>query len=661
MTCLSPRQYRRKPASRLAKSLVAVLMVTFSVAAAHAAIRLPAIFNDNMVLQQQASDPVWGWADPGSTVRVLGSWPGSVAVSARADDAGKWELRVKTPAAGGPYTLRVEGTETIVLHNVMIGEVWVCSGQSNMEMPVSGWGGAPLLNSAREIQDASYPHIRLFTVARDIAMAPEQDCTGSWSECSPQTVGSFSATAYFFGRELYRKLKVPIGLIHSSWGGTVAEAWTSSEALRKLGGFDQKLDQIDSLRPHVKDMTAVYDQKLAVWNAASGKVNTDYEKPGYDDGDWKTMNLPGYWESQGYPDLDGVVWYRKEVELPASWAGKPLELDLGPIDDEDMTFFNGKKVGSIEKTGFYAQDRSYEIPAGVAQAGKNLISVRVTDISGNGGFHGKGEQMQLSEKGGHTPAVSLAGAWKFKIGPVKPVIPYGSNPNLPTVLYNGMIAPLIPFGIRGVIWYQGEANVGRAAQYEKLFPAMIRDWRSRWHEGDFPFYYVQIAPYPYGGDLSRAAALRDAQRRSLSTPNTGMVVTLDIGNPQNIHPANKQEVGRRLSLWALAHTYGEKSVICSGPLYKSLQIQGDKAVVSFENTQGGLVAKKGHLDWFEIAGQDGHFVPAHAVIQGNKVVVTATGVDHPTAVRFAWKDTAEPDLFNGAGLPASSFTSEPLR
>jgi sialate O-acetylesterase len=215
--------------------------------------------------------------------------------------------------------------------------------------------------------------------------------------------------------------------------------------------------------------------------------------------------------------------------------------------------------------------------------------------------------MQLSEKGGQAPAVNLAGAWKYKIGPVKPVMPYSSNPNLPTVLYNGMIAPLIPFGIRGAIWYQGEANVGRAAQYEKLFPAMIHDWRSRWQEGDFPFYYVQIAPYPYGGDLTRAAALRDAQRRSLSTPNTGMVVTLDIGNPQNIHPANKQEVGRRLSLWALAHTYGEKGVICSGPLYKGLQIQGHEAVVSFENTQGGLVAKKGHLDWFELAGADGRF------------------------------------------------------
>lgn len=645
----------------LLKSFVSTLVCLLLFVGANAKLKLPAIFNDNMVLQQRATDPVWGWADPGTTVKVRGSWPGAKTVSAKADASGKWELRVKTPGAGGPFTLTIQGKETLVLHNIMIGEVWVCSGQSNMEMPVAGWGGAPLLNSRQEIQAARFPQIRLFTVKRDIALAPQQDCTGSWSECSPETVGSFSATAYFFGRELFRKLKVPIGLIHTSWGGTVAEAWTSDEALRKLGGFTPQLDKIDSVKPHLKDLMASYDQQLARWNTESGQIHTEYAKADFDDRDWKTMKLPGFWETRGYPDLDGVVWYRRTVEVPASWAGKPLTLSLGPIDDEDITFFNEQKIGGYEKPGFFAQDRVYEIPAGAARAGKNEISIRVTDTGGNGGFGGKPDQMRLYLGADTTQAIPLAGEWKFKIGPIKPVTQFGSNPNLPTVLYNGMIAPIIPFGIRGAIWYQGEANVGRAAQYEELFPAMIADWRSRWQEGNFPFYFVQIAPYPYGGDLTQSAALRDAQRRSLVTPHTGMVVTLDIGNVKNIHPANKQEVGRRLSLWALANTYGKKGIVYSGPLYKGLKVEGNKAVVSFTHTDGGLIAKGGTLDWFEIAGSDGRFVAGHAVISGNQIVVTATAVPHPTAVRYGWKDTAEPHLCNKAGLPASSFSSEPLQ
>jgi len=475
----------------LKPTLVALVCLIYGTSA-FSTIRLPTLFTDNMVLQQKASDPVWGWADPGTQIHVTGSWPGAKAASGTADADGKWKVNIKTPGAGGPYTLTINGKETIVLHNVLIGEVWVCSGQSNMEMPVSGWSGAPLLHSSEEIQQAKYPEIRLFTVKRDIALSPQDTCTGSWSECSPQTVGAFSATAYFFGRDLFRKLKVPIGLIHTSWGGTVAEAWTSAQALQKLGDFNAKLGQVDSIRMHAKEGTL-------------------------------------------------------------------------------------------------------------------------------------------------------------------------KNPNMPTVLYNGMIAPLIPFGIKGAIWYQGEANVGRAKQYERLFPTMINDWRTRWKEGNFPFYFVQIAPYPYGGDSTKSAALRDAQRKSLSTPHTGMVVTLDIGNPKNIHPANKQEVGRRLSLWALANTYHQKGIVYSGPLYKALKVKGSKAIVSFNHADKGLVAKGGGLDWFEVAGRDGKFVPGHAVISGNQVIVTSPEVSQPAAVRYGWKDTAEPHLFNKAGLPASSFSSLPLQ
>jgi sialate O-acetylesterase len=465
-------------------------------------IKLPALIGDNMVLQQRSNAPLWGWADPGTTVAVQASWDTKAMAQAKAGDDGKWMVRIKTPAAGGPYEITIQGKQTTVLHNVLIGEVWVCSGQSNMEMPLSGWSGAPLLNSAQEINAANYPKIRLFTVKRNVAFEPQQDCTGQWAACTPETVASFSATAYFFGRQLYEKLHVPIGLIHSSWGGTVAEAWTSASALKNLGDFDHALDRVDSLAPHLNEIRQ--------------------------------------------------------------------------------------------------------------QSGQDKKARSVVD-----------------------------------------------NPNTVTVLYNGMIAPLIPFSIRGAIWYQGEANVGRAKQYERLFPTMITDWRTRWQEGNFPFYFVQIAPYPYGGDSTNAAALRDAQRKSLHVPNTGMAVTLDIGNPKNIHPANKQEVGRRLSLWALANTYGQKGIIYSGPLYSGMKIRGSTIRISFNHVDGGLMTKGGNLDHFEIAGADGHFVPAQAQISGKQVIVQAQGISAPKAVRYGWRDTAEPHLFNKAGLPASSFSTMP--
>lgn len=637
-------------------------IITYFAFSASADIRLPAVISDGMVLQQKSSDPIWGWASPGEQITVKGSWLKGVPVKTKADEKGKWMVKLKTPQAGGPYTITIQGGQTLVLHNVLIGEVWVCSGQSNMEMPVSGWPGASLLNSAMEIKAAKYPDIRLFTVKRDVALQPQSDCTGSWTACTPQTVKTFSATAYFFGRQLYRKLKVPIGLIHTSWGGTVAEAWTSGSALRKLGDFDSALDKLDAISLNVKEWKEKDARNLQTWNQEVNQVNKDYEKENFDASNWETMKLPTMWESAGYPDLDGIVWFRKVVDIPASWAGKDLKLDLGPIDDEDITWFDGEKVGGIQKEGYWAANRSYNIPGKLVKAGRNVISVRVTDIAGNGGIYGDQKLLRLypSDKKPEV-GVSLAGNWKYKIAAKKEPASVPSNPNTPSVLYNAMIAPLIPYGIKGAIWYQGEANVGRAAQYASLFPAMITDWRNRWEQGDFPFYFVQIAPYPYGGNGRQSAALRDAQRRSLRLPNTGMVVTLDIGDTTNIHPANKQEVGRRLSLWALSHAYGRKGLVYSGPLYKGMQIDGNKIVLSFTHTDGGLIVKGGDLTWFRIAGADGDFVPAKAIIKGNTVIVHSDKVAHPKAIHFAWSDKAVPHLFNKAGLPASTFSTEKLK
>ncbi len=622
-------------------------------------LKLPSVFADNMVLQQKAEDAIWGWATPGQKIVVKGSWSEDAVAATQTDKQGHWKLHLKTPKAGGPFRVTVSGKDSIVLHNVMIGEVWICSGQSNMEMPVKGWEGARVLNAEKEIKAADYPDIRLFKVQRKIAFEPQENSIGSWSECSPETVADFSATAYFFGKQLYEKLQVPVGLIETCWGGTVAEAWTSKEALEDLGDFDDLLTKIDSLKLHVKEMKAKQKAYTEDWNRHKDRILKKYATVDYDAHQWEKMNLPTYWENAGHPGLDGNIWYRKAVDIPKSWVGKALQLDLGPIDDNDITWFNGQKVGSTEG---WQVERLYSIPGKLVKEGKNVIAVRVTDINGNGGIYGDSRELKIyPSKQSSDQSIGLAGNWKFKIGLRKHENAMVNNPNLPTVLHNGMIHPLIPFGIRGAIWYQGESNVGRAKQYSKLFPTMINDWRQKWGEGAFPFYFVQIAPYPYGGSGMKGAALRDAQRKALDVPHTGMAVTLDIGDTTNIHPANKEEVGRRLSLWALHKTYGYKNIVYSGPLYDKMKIKGAKVILSFKHTDGGLTAKGGKLDHFEIAGKNGQFVPAKAAIKGRKVIVQSDRVSHPKAVRYGWRDTAVPHLFNKAGLPASSFSTIPLK
>ncbi len=455
--------------------LLGLALVAFG-QAAWAEVKLPKILGDNMVLQQQAEARIWGWADPGEEVAVqLGDQKGT----AKADEQGRWLVKVRTPAAGGPYEVTVIGKNNqITLRNVLVGEVWVASGQSNMQWPVSRSD-----NAQQEIAAAKYPQIRLFTVARKVSDKPLDDCEGRWEECSPETVADFSAVAYFFGRHLHKELNVPVGLINSSWGGTICEAWTSPEALRSDEDFRPILDRAKEFNP--------------------------------------------------------------------------------------------------------------------------------------------------------------------------------KNPNQPSVLFHGMIHPLLPFVIRGAIWYQGESNVGRAAQYKKLFPTMIRDWRTHWGIGDFPFYYVQLAPFRYGNRAYPECLpeLWEAQLQTLSLPNTGMAVTTDIGNIKDIHPTNKQEVGRRLALWALANIHG-KQVVYSGPLYESCTVEGNTIRIKFRHAEDGLVCKGDRLTHFTIAGEDQKFVPAEAVIDGSTVVVSSPQVAKPVAVRFAWEETAEPNLFNKAGLPASPFRTD---
>jgi len=631
-----------------------------------AEVTLPAVFGDNMVLQQGREVTIWGWADPQEKITIDCNWRQRGWVTS-GDNAGKWTIKIDPPEVGGPYKMTISGKNLIEINNILGGEVWLCSGQSNMEWPV-----AAAANAEREIKESNYPQIRLFTVARKAAAESQADCTGSWSVCGEQTVADFSAVGYFFGRELHEQLKVPIGLINSSWGGTPAEAWTNESWLMKLADFRPKIEQLKYNHEHLTEVQEEYQKQMDQWRQKLTELDDGlrggglgWAAPEYDDTGWSVITLPGVYADVGLGDFDGAVWFRKEVSVPQDWVGKELMMELGAIDDMDITWFNGIKVGGYEKPGYWQMPRKYQVPASAVKTGKNIIVVRVMDTGGVGGFTGKPGQLILTSGGGENESIGLAGAWRYKVGldmknqPPQPLPPMlmTNNPNAPGSLYNGMIAPLVPYGIAGVIWYQGESNAARAYQYRELFPTMICCWRQVWGRGDFPFYFVQIAPFRYGEPLI-AAELREAQLMTLSLPNTGMAVTMDIGDPADIHPKNKQEVGRRLALWALAQTYRREGLVYSGPLYKEMKVEGDKIILSFTHTGGGLVARGGPLSHFVIAGEDKKFYPASATIEGETVVVHSDEVAKPAAVRYGWDNEAMPNLFNKEGLPALSFRTD---
>lgn len=624
------------------------------------------LFMDNMVLQREKPVPIWGWTTPGQkvTVQVAGK-----SASAVADAQGQWRAKLAPLPVGGPYTLTVSGPENVRLTNILVGDVWVCSGQSNMEMGIGN-----VNNAEQEIAQADYPQIRLFTVPKHVALATQpttlpggQNREAQWLACSPDNIrvgdwAGFSAVGYFFGRALYRNVKVPIGLIHTSWGGTPAEAWTSAEALAAaLPEFRPSVTALEEAR--TSNSALAYAQRLAAWYAKNDTGSqANLQNADADVSNWKSMNLPTNWEKAGLPDYDGVVWFHKEITLPDGAAGKAGTLHLGPIDDMDTTWVNGVRVGGLER---YDLSRDYKLPAGVLKAGRNVIAVRVLDTGGDGGIWGKPEQMTLEVDGNDT--VSLAGPWLYKATlelKSAPAVPqnFNGDQNAPTVLYNGMIAPLIPYGIKGAIWYQGESNAGRAYQYRTLLPTMIKDWRTRWNQGDFPFYIVQLANFMAHDTEPRDDAwpeLREAQMLTAEhVSNSGQAVIIDIGDEKDIHPKDKQDVGERLALVALARTYGQK-IEYYGPLYKSMKVEGDKIRLSFIHQGGGLVARGGDkLTGFAIAGEDKKFVWADAIVDGETVVVSAPQVSHPVAVRYAWSNNPVCNLYNQAGLPASPFRTD---
>ena len=615
------------------------------------------LFNDHAVLQQGMPVPVWGNARPGEgvTVEIAGQ---SVSATAVAD--GRWLVHLAPIEAGGPYTLTISGKNKLTFTDILVGEVWVCGGQSNMERQLGLRPGQPPIDGwQQEVAEAKHPDIRQFYVPQKIGLAPQPTVVGSWSVCSPETVQDFSAVGYFFGRDLERARHVPVGLIHSSWGGTSAEAWTSEATLRTLPDFAEPLAEVKRLVADPEGARRENQARQNAWYAANdlgSAANPPWSAADLDTNSWKPMVLPANWENAGYPDFDGVFWFRRAFDLPENWNGAEAELHLGAIDDIDTTWVNGRRVGA---TIGWNTPRVYRVPAGLLKRGGNIVTVRVLDTGAGGGLWGGEDPMRLIvNTAGGTSAISLTGQWlcrpSVSLKDVSaPPVDFSQSPSVPTVLYNSMIAPLLPYAMRGVIWYQGESNVGRERQYRTLFPAMIADWRRAWGEGDFPFLFVQIAPYSGMPPEIREAQLLSWQR----TTNTAMAVTMDCGDANDIHPANKRPVGARLALAARALAYGEK-IEYSGPVFDSMKVKGAKAILRFTHLGGGLASKDGALKGFTIADADKVFRPAIARIRGDTVVVSAKGVAQPVAVRYGWANVPEGNLFNRDGLPASPFRTD---
>lgn len=650
------------------KVLFLYLAMTCSSLTLFAKISLPAVFTDNLVLQQKTEAPIWGKASANKNVKLTTSWDMKTYTTLAAED-GCWSVKVNTPAASfTPYSITISDGKAVELKNILIGEVWICSGQSNMEMPLAGWG--KILNFEKEIADAKFPNIRLLHVKKAISSQPMNDVileNGGWQECSPATIPNFSSLAYFFGRNLQQSLNVPIGLINTSWGGTIVETWASAGSLSTMPDFTKTVNDIKKYSD--AEQEKMYTEKMTEWEISvqsrdkgyKGKV-ANFALTDYNDSSWKTLNAPQMWDEQDkeLSKFDGLVWYRKTINIPEKWAGKDLKLNLGLVDDIDVTFFNGEIIGTTQSCDI---ERFYTVPGRLVKAGQAVITMRILDTGGLGGINGKSEQLTLSLS--DKQKVTLAGDWKYEKSaslnelPATPVYSK-NNPNRPTVLYNAMINGLVPYAFQGAIWYQGESNESRAYQYREVFPLMINDWRKQWNK-NFPFYFVQLANFMATSkepEESNWAELREAQTKTLNLGNTGMAVIIDIGDATDIHPKNKQEVGRRLALAARAQTYGEK-IAYSGPMYDSYKIEGQQIRIAFKLTDGGLKTNDGQaLKGFAIAGLDHKFHWADAKIEGNEVVVSCNDVDFPIAVRYAWSNNPICNLFNGAGLPASPFRTD---
>ncbi len=636
--------------------LIPFLLFCFFIEAltVRAEVKLSSLFGSGMVLQRNEEIQIWGKADKSETIKI--TFNNSTYHTTCKDSA--WLITVSPMKAGGPFTMVIEGTNRIVLNNILIGDVWICSGQSNM-----AWTVANSKNAEKEIANANYPEIRFFKVPDTVSLHKLDGLeNANWQICTSGTVSDFSAVGYFFGRNIHQSQDVPVGLINASWGGTLIESWMSEEAISHFPEYKSALQNRDkvNLSELLKEKLAKKEEILNMVSNSKGIIDGEavWASEDYDDSHWRFTDVPGLWEHKGLTGLDGVVWYKKTIDLQnIPDTNEQAVLSLGKIDDNDKTWLNGKFVGETNK---YNQPRDYKIPAGVLKKGTNTITVRIEDTKYGGGFWSEANELYLAVG---KDTISIAGEWKYNISPENLEVSIevlGPN-DYPTVLYNGMIYPLRKMAVKGCIWYQGEANTSNAAIYGRLFPAMIKDWRKTFNNDSLAFLFVQLANYMQACEKpceSDWAELREAQAQALSLPFSGMAVTIDIGEAGNIHPKNKQDVGYRLSLAARKVVYNE-DIIASGPALKNTVISGDTVILEFNSVGDGLKTHPASdaLEGFQIAGENCNFALARAKIKGKtQVMIFAEGVKNPKKIRYAWADNPEKaNLFNSENLPASPF------
>ncbi|SHL01947.1 sialate O-acetylesterase [Flavobacterium chilense] len=630
------------------KNIIVAFLITFSI---NAQIKLPRLISDGMILQRDSKVKIWGWASAKEKIELDFNHKTYKTITA---ENGKWQIELPSQKAGGPYEMTLKASNTIVLKNILFGDVWVCSGQSNMELPMDR-----LKDKYKEaIAKAENPNIRQFLVPDEYYFGHEKEdfTSGEWISANPVSVLQFSGVAYFFALEIYEKYKIPIGLINSALGGSPAESWISAENIKKFPEYDQEyLKYKDGTLEKQIDEN---DRKVSnAWyqlvNKTDEGLKNNWSDPELNDSNWKTMQVPGYWADNALGNVNGAVWFRKEFVLPKAKETK-AKLILGRIVDADSVYVNGHFVGT---TSYMYPPRIYSFNAGILKEGRNEISVRVINNTGKGGFVlDKPYELVLGKD-----TLDLKGIWKYELGAKMQPLPGQIFVRWkPVGLYNAMIAPLKNYNIKGVLWYQGESSTKKPSEYLALMETLIANWRAQWQQEKLPFLFVQLTNFmdPKTEPVeSNWAALRQQQLNTLKVPNTGMAVTIDLGEWNDIHPLNKYDVGKRLALQARKIVYGEKNLVASGPLFSVIEKKENKLILSFTSIGTGLKSKNNTtLKGFAIAGTDGKFVWANATIEGDKVIVWSDTILNPTKVRYAWADNpVEANLYNKENLPASPF------
>lgn len=638
---------------------VAILLMFLVANTAYNQVRLPKLICDGMVLQRNANVNIWGWASPNENLQI--HFVDSTYITS-ANKFGEWDVTLSSLKAGGPYDMKISAGDTITIKDILVGDVWVFSGQSQIDINMKRV--SPLYED--EIKNAGNTNLRYFSVPTvyNFDSAQIDFPYGSWESISQNNILKISAIAYFFGDELYKKYSIPIGLIRSSLGGSPIQAWISEDAIKVFPEYYQEAQKF-------KDTTLIMQiqtddrERASAWYTKMNKIDEAYNghgspwfMPEVKVSDWSGMEVPGYWADGELGEVNGVVWFRRVIDIPLEMTGKAARLILGRIVDADSVFVNGVYVGS---TSYLYPPRRYDIPESVLKEGENTIAIRIISNSGRGGFVlDKPYELLIEDE-----KIDLKGTWHYRLGAkMEPLQSQTFIRWKPTGLFNGMIAPLTNYSIKGVIWYQGESNTGKPLEYADLFPAMINNWRDKWGIGDFPFIYAQLHNFMESYDYpteSNWALTREAQLHTLSLPNTAMAVAIDLGEWNDIHPLNKKDVSKRLVLAARRVAYNETDLVSSGPIYQSMKIKKDSIVLSFSETGSGLFGIDGYeLKQFAIAGEDRKFVWAKAQIINNQLVVWSPEVKNPVAVRYAWADNPEGANFYNyeEALPASPFRTD---